>query len=50
VDEIAAGLQQITYDNDLRLALISKGLENVQRFGWDQTATAVLRILEKAAV
>jgi glycosyltransferase involved in cell wall biosynthesis len=50
VGEIATGLQQVAGDSDLRQSLISNGLENVQRFDWNQTATAVLRILEKADV
>jgi glycosyltransferase involved in cell wall biosynthesis len=49
VDEIAAGMQQIAGDNDLRQALVANGQTNVQRFSWDQAASAVLRILEKAA-
>ena len=50
VGEIAAGMQRIAGDNDLRQVLIAKGEANVQRFDWDQAASAVLRILEKAAL
>ena len=43
---IAAGLARLLDDNDLRHALIARGVANLRRFSWEATARAVLTVIE----
>jgi glycosyltransferase involved in cell wall biosynthesis len=43
---IAAALQRILLDRDLRASLIPRGHANVQRFSWQAGARAILEVLE----
>jgi glycosyltransferase involved in cell wall biosynthesis len=47
-ESIRAGIQRLSGDPALRQQLIAAGLQNVQRFSWQQTAGQVLDVLEKA--
>lgn len=45
---IAQGIQQIVTDDELRQTLVQKGLANVQKYSWEDTAVNILNILEAA--
>lgn len=45
--DIAAGLQRLTRDVDLRQTLIARGLEQARRFTWEQCADTVLTVFEE---
>lgn len=47
VDELAAGLRRITFDTDLRRALIERGLQQAQRFTWQACADVMLGVFEE---
>lgn len=47
VDELVSATEKILTDFFMREALIEKGLENVKRFTWENTARETLSILEK---
>lgn len=49
VQALAAGLERLLEDSDLRRTLIAAGSANVQRFSWQRTAQETLRLLEMAA-
>lgn len=49
VTALAAGLEQLLDDPDLRRRLIAAGTANLQRFSWQRTAQETLRVLELAA-
>lgn len=49
VSAIAAGIQRLAMDADLRAALVARGRLNIERFSWDKAATAVLDTLRQAA-
>lgn len=44
IDDIAAGIEMLTSDSDLRQTLIEKGLARIRQFTWQNTASQVLRI------
>jgi glycosyltransferase involved in cell wall biosynthesis len=46
VEAIAAGLDRIVNDSDLRAELVARGREQVKRFDWDQSAHALWAIVE----
>lgn len=46
VEQIAQQMEQIYKDNDLRKALISKGLVQKNQYSWDQTAAKVWNCLD----
>lgn len=46
VDAIAAGIDRLLNDRELRSALVAAGLERSRRFTWTQTASELLRVLE----
>lgn len=45
---IRDGIIRLAQDGELRQTLVARGKENVQRFGWEKTAVAVLNLLEEA--
>lgn len=45
-ESIAHGMFQVLEDQQLRNELIAKGLENVKRFSWQNTAWRTLQVLE----
>jgi glycosyltransferase involved in cell wall biosynthesis len=47
VEAIAAGLDRIVNDTDLRAELVARGSEQVKRFDWDQSAHALWAIVEE---
>lgn len=49
VEEIAAGIERIATDQDLRKRLISEGRRRVRDFSWETCARETLRVLEGAA-
>ncbi len=49
VDALTTGLQAIANNASLRALLVERGLRNLERFHWSDTAAAVLRTLEAAA-
>lgn len=48
VDEIAEAIKEILTNNDVREALVTKGLKRVQSFSWDKAAHQVLKICKDA--
>jgi glycosyltransferase involved in cell wall biosynthesis len=46
VDAIAAGIDRLLNDRELRAAKIAAGLERSRRFSWNHTASELLRVLE----
>jgi glycosyltransferase involved in cell wall biosynthesis len=46
VEAIAAGLDRIVNDTDLRAELVARGREQVKRFDWDRSAHALWAIVE----
>lgn len=46
---IAEGIRGLVQDDLLRLQLIEKGLENVQRFSWKRTAEQVMDVLQEVS-
>ena len=44
---ITQGMQTLVHDETLRQTLVQKGLENVKRFNWEETAVQLLQTLEK---
>lgn len=47
IDQIYENLYNVLFDNDLRRALISKGLENAKRFDWHNTASNTVETYRK---
>jgi glycosyltransferase involved in cell wall biosynthesis len=50
VDSIAAGLNRITTDDDLRRTLIERGYQQVQRFTWQACADVVLSVFDHVLI
>jgi glycosyltransferase involved in cell wall biosynthesis len=46
IESIANGLVKIAYDAELRLSLVTKGIDVAKRFSWDATALKVKAALE----
>lgn len=46
VDAIAAGIDRLLNDKELRAANVAAGLERAKRFTWTHTASELLRVLE----
>lgn len=46
VDAIAAGIDRLLNDRELRAANVAAGLERSRRFTWTNTATELMRVLE----
>ena len=46
-EAIAAGIRQLVHDASLREQLVQDGLQNVERFSWQQAAVEVMDILER---
>jgi glycosyltransferase involved in cell wall biosynthesis len=44
---IAAGIQRLVADEELRRILVGQGYENVQKFNWTETAVQILNALER---
>lgn len=49
VDEIAAGIERILGDENLRTSLKEKGIQRASGFDWQETARLTLGVYEKAA-
>jgi glycosyltransferase involved in cell wall biosynthesis len=49
VDAIAAAMQQLVDDEELRKELVRRGYENVKRFSWEKCARETLAVLESVA-
>jgi len=47
VDAIAGAMQRALKDDALRVKLIAHGSENVKRFSWEQSARALLKVLDE---
>ena len=47
-NEIAAAMQRICSNRDLRKDLIAKGSKNVKRFNWEKTAEKTLSVYEES--
>jgi len=46
IESIANAMKSITFEPDLRFALVEKGKQQRKRFGWDQTAERVWKAIE----
>lgn len=46
VDAIAAGIDRLLNDQQLRATIVACGLQRAQRFTWTQTASELMRVLE----
>ena len=46
VDAIAAGMDRLLNDKELRAANVAAGLERSRRFTWTNTASELMRVLE----
>jgi glycosyltransferase involved in cell wall biosynthesis len=46
VDAIAAGIDRLLNDRELRATLVAAGHERAQRFTWTNTASALMRVFE----
>ena len=49
VDAIAAAMQRLVDDDELRQELTRRGFENVKRFSWEKCARETLAVLESVA-
>jgi glycosyltransferase involved in cell wall biosynthesis len=49
VEALAAALARVMADEALRVDLVARGLDQVQRFSWQRCAEETLQILEDAA-
>jgi glycosyltransferase involved in cell wall biosynthesis len=49
VEAIAWGIRRVVDDQELRQALVRKGLARAQQFTWEQTAARVWQVLQEAA-
>lgn len=49
VDAIAAAMERLLLDDDLRAELTRRGLENVKRFSWEKCARETLAVLTAVA-
>jgi glycosyltransferase involved in cell wall biosynthesis len=49
IDEIAAKLEQLVSDEELRRSLAARGLERSELFSWQKASDATLRILSEVA-
>jgi glycosyltransferase involved in cell wall biosynthesis len=47
VDAIAAGLETLIFDEDLRTELSGRGLVQARKFSWEETARRTLSVLTK---
>ena len=47
VDEIAAKMQSLVKDEELRKTLIEKGYKQVKKFSWEKAARETLKVLEE---
>ena len=45
IDEIAMAMEEVATNEQTRKLLISRGLENVKRFNWDQTAKIIENVI-----
>jgi glycosyltransferase involved in cell wall biosynthesis len=48
IEALAAGIQRITEDEELRRQLVSAGLVNARRFSWETAGQMVLETLISA--
>jgi glycosyltransferase involved in cell wall biosynthesis len=48
IEEIAAGLERLSFDEDLRMQLIQRGRLRATRFDWDTTAQTTWEIVRRA--
>ena len=48
VEAIAWGIRRVVDDQELRQALVHKGLARAQQFTWEQTAARVWQVLQEA--
>jgi glycosyltransferase involved in cell wall biosynthesis len=46
-DEMAARIVQLTQDPALQARLIAKGFQNIRRFSWDESSSALLAIADR---
>lgn len=46
VDAIAAGIDRLLNDRELRATIVAAGLQRAQRFTWKRTATELMHVLE----
>lgn len=44
VEEVAASMERIAFDENLRRELIQKGFENIKRFSWEKAAHQLLNL------
>lgn len=49
VDSIAEAMQRVLQESDLRASLISKGLQRVKDFSWDQSAEKLWKSIKRTA-
>jgi hypothetical protein len=47
VDDMAEGLYQLVFDEDVRRTQIGRGYERARRFCWSETARQTLRAYEE---
>ncbi|MDW8395116.1 MAG: glycosyltransferase family 1 protein [Anaerolineae bacterium] len=50
VQAIATGIEQLIQNNDLRAALIARGLRHARSFSWERTADQLIRLLQSASL
>jgi len=48
IEDIAQGMEKISFDETLWQELIKKGFENIKRFSWEKSAEETLRIFREA--
>lgn len=46
VDAIAAGIDRLLNDQELRATIVARGLQRAERFTWTHTASELMRVLE----
>lgn len=46
VDAIAAGIDRLLNDQELRATIVARGLQRARRFTWTHTASELMRVLE----
>jgi len=47
IEDIAKGIEEITFDEETRKTLIQKGYANIRRFSWEKSAEKLLEIFRK---
>lgn len=46
-DDMAARIKQLTQDRELQASLVARGFQNIQRFSWEVSGSAMMAIAER---